>query len=79
VIAFISFPDHHVYTQDDVIKIQKAALQSSAQIILTTEKDGIKLIDFHDFLRDIYLLRIEMEISPSQERFEDIILERLTA
>ena len=79
VIAFISFPDHHVYTQDDVIKIQKAALQSSAQIILTTEKDGIKLIDFPDFLRDIYLLRIEMEISPSQEKFEDMILERLTA
>jgi len=54
-------------------------LQSSAQIILTTEKDGIKLIDFPDFLRDIYLLRIEMEISPSQEKFEDMILERLTA
>jgi len=61
------------------MKIQKEASQSSAQILLTTEKDGIKLIDFPDFLRDIYLLRIEMEIAPSQKEFEDTILEKLTA
>ncbi len=77
LVSFINFPDHHVYTQEDLIKIKKAASQSSAQIILTTEKDGIKLIDFPDFLRDIYLLRIEMEISPSQKEFENIILKKL--
>ena len=77
LVGFIDFPDHHVYTQEDVIKIRTAAAESSAQIILTTEKDGIKLIDFPDFLREIYQLRIEMEILPSQERFEDVLLERI--
>jgi tetraacyldisaccharide 4'-kinase len=77
LVDFIDFPDHHAYTQKDLIKIKKAASQSSAQIILTTEKDGIKLIDFPDYLRDIYLLKIEMEISPSQKEFEDVILEKL--
>jgi len=79
VVAFLSFPDHHVYTAGDLDRIRTAVSESSTQIILTTEKDGIKLIDFPDFLRDIYLLRIEMEISPSQKEFEDIILEKLTA
>ena len=77
VIAFLSFPDHHVYTAGDLGRIRTAVSDSPAQIILTTEKDGIKLIDFPDLLRDIYLLRIEMEVSPSQEQFEDIILEKL--
>lgn len=79
VAAFLSFPDHHVYTAGDLDRIRTAVSKSSAQIILTTEKDGIKLIDFPDFLRDIYLLRIEMKISPSQGQFENIILEKLTA
>ncbi len=77
VAAFLSFPDHHVYTAGDLGRIRATVSDSSAQIILTTEKDGIKLIDFPDFLRDIYLLRIEMEISPSQKKFEDIILKKL--
>jgi len=77
VVAFLSFADHHVYTQGDLIKIKKAASQSSAEVILTTEKDGIKLIGFPDFLRDTYSLKIEMEISSSREEFEDTILEKL--
>ena len=77
VVAFLSFPDHHVYTREDLDKIMKTVSESSAQIILTTEKDGIKLIDFPDLLRDIYQLRIEMEILPSQKKFEDILLERI--
>ncbi|MEA2013905.1 MAG: tetraacyldisaccharide 4'-kinase [Thermodesulfobacteriota bacterium] len=77
VIVFLSFPDHHVYTQGDLIKIRKEASQCSAQVILTTEKDGIKLIDYSDFLRDIYLLRIEMEVSTSRGEFEDIVLKKL--
>ena len=77
LVDFIDFPDHHAYTQRDLTKIKKTALRSLAPIILTTEKDGIKLIDFPDYLRDIYLLKIEMEISPSQKEFEDVILEKL--
>jgi len=76
VVAFLSFPDHHVYTAEDLGRIRTAVSKSSAQIILTTEKDGIKLIDFPDFLRDIYLLRIEMEFSPSQKEFEDTIIKK---
>jgi len=78
VVAFLSFPDHHVYTQGDLIKIKKAASQSAAEIILTTEKDGIKLIGFPDFLRDTYSLKIEMEILSSWEEFQNIIQEKLT-
>ncbi len=38
-----TFPDHHFYTQKDVAKIEKSALESGAEILLTTAKDAVKL------------------------------------
>ncbi len=44
---------------------------------MTTEKDGVRLTDFPDFLKDVFLLRLEMEMLPSREEFEGPILEKL--
>ncbi|MEA3487188.1 MAG: tetraacyldisaccharide 4'-kinase [Thermodesulfobacteriota bacterium] len=77
ITVFIPFPDHHVYTENDIEHILNACSQSRAEIILTTEKDGIKLVEFPDFFRDIYRLKMEMEIIPSSLNFEEYILTRL--
>ncbi|MCK4535053.1 MAG: tetraacyldisaccharide 4'-kinase, partial [Syntrophobacterales bacterium] len=77
ITVFIPFPDHHVYTGKDIEHIREACRESRAELILTTEKDGIKLIESTDFFRDIYRLRMEMEIIPSSLNFEEYILTRL--
>lgn len=77
IVAFIPFSDHHRYTTGDLEEIKKISLNSSAEITITTEKDGIKLIDFPEFFRDIYLLRIEMEIVDHHKEFEEIIMKAL--
>ncbi|MBN2538665.1 MAG: tetraacyldisaccharide 4'-kinase [Deltaproteobacteria bacterium] len=77
VAQFIPFPDHHVYTAGDVEYIREVCRDCRAQVMLTTEKDGIKLARFPDFFRDLYLLRIKMEIIPSKPRFEECILAQL--
>ena len=41
VIKEIVYPDHHFYTSDDLKNIKDTA--SEAEIIVTTEKDGVKL------------------------------------
>jgi tetraacyldisaccharide 4'-kinase len=79
IVSFVPFPDHHVYREADIEEIGRRAAESSAEIIITTEKDGVKLIDFPRFLQDMYLLRIEMEIIPSNHEFTTLILERLKA
>ncbi|MDO9530003.1 MAG: tetraacyldisaccharide 4'-kinase, partial [Syntrophales bacterium] len=76
-VSFITFPDHHRYTMGDIEEIKKASSNCSSEIIVTTEKDGIKLIDFPEFFRDIFLLRIEMEIVDCSTEFEDIIMSKL--
>lgn len=77
VVAFVRFPDHHRYTERDLKEIRSESLNHSSEIIITTEKDGIKLTGFPDFLCNIYMLRIEMEIIDRDREFEDIIMSKL--
>jgi tetraacyldisaccharide 4'-kinase len=77
VTTFIDFPDHYPYTEADISYIQRRCIDSFSDIIITTEKDGIRLTNFPDFLKNVFLLRVEMEMLPSREEFEALIFERL--
>jgi hypothetical protein len=44
---------------------------------LTTEKDGVRLSAFPEFLREIYLLHIEMSIIPEGRELTGLILSKL--
>ena len=41
--GFYDFPDHHVYTQQDVHLIESQAERCGARSLLTTAKDAVKL------------------------------------
>jgi len=47
-IIHLDFPDHHRYSEDDIKKIQKAweSLKSQEKILITTEKDAVRLREF---------------------------------
>lgn len=38
-----SFPDHHVFTTDDLAEVERAARDAGAELLLTTEKDSVRL------------------------------------
>ncbi len=58
----LRFPDHHIFSIDDMEEIKKqfGKIQSANKIILTTEKDGVRLQKFENELQDypIYVLPI---------------------
>jgi tetraacyldisaccharide 4'-kinase len=61
LIGVLEYPDHHVYKTADWQTIVKAALE--ADMVLTTEKDLVKLEKF-PFARDsLYALRLEVVMS----------------
>lgn len=64
VEPFLAFPDHHAYNKNDVETIMAA---SSGRIIVTTEKDGVRLRRHSGFYEQLKLLRIEMFLDPSPE------------
>lgn len=77
IAVFIPFPDHHRYTEQDVGLIDEKARQYRAEMIITTEKDKIRLEGFEAFLRDLYTLRVEMEFLSGRDDFERLILEKM--
>ena len=59
----LRFPDHHIFNSDDLEEIRKQfnKISSAQKIILTTEKDAVRLQKFEKELSDfpIYVMPIE--------------------
>lgn len=79
ILSFDIFPDHHNYDRAELEIIKNKFYNYKADLIITTQKDGMRLQNFAEFLSRIYMMRIEMEITPSQELFDNFILDRLAA
>ncbi|MBP7376508.1 MAG: tetraacyldisaccharide 4'-kinase, partial [Pyrinomonadaceae bacterium] len=58
--------DHFVYSQKDVAEIERLARESSADLLLTTAKDAVKLQEL-EFTLPCYVVEIEMVIDRPAE------------
>ncbi len=74
------FPDHHEYTSDDLFKIQKnfEPIKSNHKLILTTEKDSVKLKKLDDLpasLKDcMYYVPINVKFMDGKKNeFDELI------
>ncbi len=65
------FRDHHIFTIDDLYEIQEQfeRIESQNKIILTTEKDGVRLAKFKNELKDlpVYVFPIRHKIMFGEE------------
>jgi tetraacyldisaccharide 4'-kinase len=77
LVGFLPFPDHHAYNGDELEIIRTQATRLDADLILTTEKDGVRLLSFPDFLRDLFILHIEMNLIAGEKDFKKLILAKL--
>ncbi len=61
----MSFPDHHIFNSDDLASIKAAfeKIEHADKVILTTEKDGVRLMKFEEQLKDfpVFVLPVEHE------------------
>jgi tetraacyldisaccharide 4'-kinase len=78
VIAEDVFPDHHVYTESELVRLAARAHDVGAAALLTTEKDVMNLPPLSDLKLPILACAIQMEIDEAEE-FEEALLERLNA
>jgi tetraacyldisaccharide 4'-kinase len=79
ILSLDTFPDHHNYSLAELEIIKNKFYNYEADLIITTQKDGMRLQNFAEFLSIIYMMRIEMEITSSRESFDNFILDRLAA
>jgi tetraacyldisaccharide 4'-kinase len=77
ILSFDIFSDHHRYSEKEIEKLKDGFIKSGADYLVTTEKDAMRLRNHMEFLKTIFILRIKMEIKPSQLSFENLILEKI--
>ncbi|MHB1456719.1 MAG: tetraacyldisaccharide 4'-kinase [Armatimonadota bacterium] len=75
IVGTHRFLDHHAYTIDDALEISSNAVATSADMIVTTMKDAVKLRQFV-FDIPVYALDIELVLS-DKEGFRKLISDTL--
>ena len=73
VMKFIPFPDHYTYKDKDIKEIEREALDRKADFILTTEKDGVRLILLPYSKVPIYIVKMKLEIISGETSLWDLI------
>lgn len=72
------FPDHHFYTYEDINKIlQKAKELNEDNIIITTEKDAVKIASMN-ISYPIYASVLDLKITGGKEIWEDVCRKFIT-
>lgn len=74
----LRYPDHHIFSIDDLDEIKKqfAKIQSKNKIIITTEKDAVRIIKFENELQNfpIYVLPVQHSFMFGDAgRFGDVV------
>lgn len=70
---FIAYPDHHFYTDEDIRKIIASAEQNNCEIIITTEKDLVKLKNYNFNKYKFLGLSIKIDIICAQNLRQKIL------
>jgi tetraacyldisaccharide 4'-kinase len=78
IVGFRAFSDHHRYGAVDLAELEKEARSLSADLVLTTEKDGVKLTPYGEFASRVWTLGIELEMIEEAERFATLIRKKLS-
>jgi tetraacyldisaccharide 4'-kinase len=60
----IAFRDHHRFTRADVDRLAREARDASATLVLTTEKDLVRLLPYRPFPIEIAAVPLEFSIEP---------------
>lgn len=75
-VQHLKYPDHHNFSDQEIQKIQQTyeAIESSNKILLTTEKDYMRLSDKID---DLSYIEIEAQFLSDGNNFDQLILQQV--
>ena len=64
------FLDHHRFTRYEIERLYRKAGKANLDMIVTTEKDAVRLFDDIKASVPVYYLRLEIDILSGEEDFE---------
>lgn len=75
---YLIFRDHKYYTNKEIQKIRKMFYASNSHSVVTTQKDAVKLSEYHEELDDIDIFYLKIELmmdDPSS--FKEFLLNKI--
>ena len=66
LVSKTKFPDHHVYSPQDLQDLETDARNAGANALITTAKDGVKL-NSNPFSLPCYVMEIELQVDNAPE------------
>lgn len=75
----LQYPDHHIFSIDDLKEIRRkfGQMESAEKIILTTEKDAVRLVKFNRDLADLPLYVIPVRhhfLFGEEDKFNELVI-----
>jgi tetraacyldisaccharide 4'-kinase len=67
IVGTRAFADHHAYSRQDVAGMAEAARRAGAQVIVTTEKDYVRMLPWRPFPMRVECAALTMEPDPRSE------------
>lgn len=78
IAAFVAFSDHHPYTRSEIEQLDMVSKQHRAAIIVTTEKDSVRLRQLPPLAGRVCELRIRATIVEQDAAWRAYILNTMT-
>lgn len=73
----MGFEDHHDYSRDDIRRIVKDADEAGADLLVTTDKDYVRIPKNLNLPMDLIVMGVELYFDEDSERWEKFILKRI--
>jgi len=70
IVEVCIYSDHYVYQHSDWLFVREKAKTCGADLILTTEKDGVKIKQFLQEEESLWVAQISVEVLSGEERLE---------
>ncbi len=81
IAKFISYPDHHVFSPDEISAINTQSKEFMVDFLVTTEKDALKLKP-KDFDLKLYVLRVQMKVAEGEgivdTKLKELVQQKIT-
>jgi tetraacyldisaccharide 4'-kinase len=77
VSGFLEFPDHHPYTEDDMSGILRQAGISGADLLITTEKDHVRIAQKAPLPMALIVVGVRVAFEDDQQSFSTFIKDSL--
>ncbi|MFZ5563935.1 MAG: tetraacyldisaccharide 4'-kinase [Thermodesulfobacteriota bacterium] len=77
VLGHLFFPDHCLYKKEDLSAVLEKASAAGAKILVTSEKDYVKIASLGPFDRELAVLGVEIDFGPDTKRFESFVASAL--